>query len=147
MEKLMQGDNRLGALWDKCFAENTFAALESQVEHVFDPSYVGFMTDWDLGDGDFSYIVGMMMKDGAQIPDGYIVKKLPACKAGVGWIRGDDVRDVCSNAHEQTTSALKGHGRQCETMRWCMELYNCPRFTTPDENGKITLDYYIPLDA
>lgn len=27
---------------------------------------------------------------------------------------------------------------------WCMKLYNCPRFTTPMDNGEIILDYYIP---
>jgi len=146
MEKLMQGDNPLPKFWGTCFEEGIFGALESQAEHVFDDSYVGFMTDWDLGDGDFSYVVGMMMKEGAQIPDGYAVKKLPACKAAVGWIRGDDTADVCSAAHEMTVGALKEKGHQCETMRWSMELYNCPRFTTPDNEGKITLDYYVPVD-
>jgi hypothetical protein len=27
---------------------------------------------------------------------------------------------------------------------WCMELYACPRFKRPDENGNVILDYYIP---
>lgn len=146
MEKLMQGDNPIPKLWDECFAAGIFSALESQAEHVFCSDYVGFMIDWDLGDGDFSYVVGMMMREGAVVPDGYIAKKLPTCKAAVGWIRGDDVTDVCAKAHNLTVEMIHERGYQCETMRWSMELYNCPRFTTPDENGMITLDYYIPLD-
>jgi hypothetical protein len=28
---------------------------------------------------------------------------------------------------------------------WCFERYNCPRYTTPEENGKVTLDYCVYL--
>lgn len=145
MEALMQGDNRLGKLWDTCFAENIFAALEAQPDYVYDSSYVGAMTDWDRGDGDFSYICGMLMREGAQVPQGYRSCKLVATRVAVGWIRGTDTADVCANAHAQTENALKEKGYDCTGMRWSMEVYNCPRFTTPDENGRIILDYYIPI--
>jgi hypothetical protein len=33
------------------------------------------------------------------------------------------------------------------TVCWCaFERYNCPRFTEPDENGDVILDYGILLE-
>ncbi|MBE6551537.1 MAG: hypothetical protein E7665_05310 [Ruminococcaceae bacterium] len=28
---------------------------------------------------------------------------------------------------------------------WCFERYQCPRFTSPDENGNVILDYGISI--
>lgn len=55
------------------------------------------MLDWDQEDGDFSYVTGMLMKDGVTVTEGYYYK---------------DIEDT--------------------------------RYTIPDENGDIILDYYIP---
>ena len=146
MEEQMKGNNPLPGFWDKCFSEGIFEPLEKQESSIFDDAYVGIMTDWATGDGCFSYIVGMLMKPDAIVPQGFISRKIKAVKAGIGWIQGKDVSDVCSNAHELTEQKLKADGHSCEKMSWCMEFYNCPRFTTPDGNGEIILDYYIPLD-
>jgi predicted transcriptional regulator YdeE len=146
MELLMKGENRIPAFWDACFADGTFTRLEGQKDGIFDDAYVGVMLDWGKGDGDFSYVCGMLMKDGADVPDGYISRVLPASKVAVGWIKGTDTMDVSSAAHVLTERKLKEEGRTSDKMAWCMELYNCPRFTTPDADGKIILDYYIPCD-
>jgi hypothetical protein len=29
---------------------------------------------------------------------------------------------------------------------WCFERYNCPGFTTPDNNGNVILDYGISIE-
>ena len=146
MEELMKGNNPLGGYWGACMKDEIFKVLESQPEHVYDKAYVGVMTDWDKGDGDFSYIIGMLMKPSANVPDGYHSKKLDATKVAVAWVQGKDTEDVCGDAHELTEKALKEKGCVCEKMSWSMELYNCPRFTDPDENGEIILDYYIPIN-
>ena len=146
MDAHMKGDNRMPALWDECFAAGVFAPLEAQTDMVFDDAYVGIMLDWDRGDGDFSYIVGLLMKPGCAVPEGYAARELTPCEAAVGWIQGKDTQDVCGAAHELTMEALRSQGRSCDSMKWCMELYNCPRFTTPQDNGLIILDYYIPCD-
>lgn len=147
MEVHMKGDNRIPDFWDKCFADKTFLSLEKQADFVYDNAYVGVMLDWDKGDGDFSYIVGMLMKDGVSVPDGYFCRDIDETDVMIGWIKGKNTADVCSTAHPQTEQALKENGYKCDKMKWCMELYNCSRFTTPDENGDIILDYYIPVDA
>ncbi|ACL74790.1 GyrI-like domain-containing protein [Ruminiclostridium cellulolyticum] len=104
------------------------------------------MTDWDKGDGDFSYIVGMLMKDGVSVPEGYYYKDIEETDVAIGWIKGRDTADVHSSAHPLTEEAIKENGYKCDKMKWCMELYNCPRYSTPHENGDITLDYYIPIN-
>jgi len=168
MEEQMKGSNPLPGLWDRCFGDGTFEALEKQRGFSYNPlcvsndnqklnckkkkcnhckhPYIGVMIDWDKGDGDFSYIVGMFMKPGAEIPEGFFSRKLDSVKVAVGWIEGKDVQDVCSNAHELTEQALKSNGFGNSSMKWCAEVYNCPRFTAPGENGEIILDYYIPID-
>jgi hypothetical protein len=29
---------------------------------------------------------------------------------------------------------------------WCFERYNCPRYTMPDNNGNVILDYGISIE-
>lgn len=146
MAAMMQGDNPMGAFWGTCFAQNTFVPLEAQGDKVFDPAYVGVMLDWNRGDGNYSYVVGMLMHPDAAVPEGYYSADLEATSAGIGYIQGKDTGDVCSQAHELTEAKLKEAGHRFSHMTWCMELYNCPRYTTPNEHGQIILDYYIPLD-
>ena len=140
--------NPIPAFWDTCFADGTFAKLEALGEQVLCPDYVGFMTDWVGGDGPFTYIVGMMMKPGLSLPqegyEGFVSRSVAASTAAIGYIQGDSTPDVCMNAHELTSAALEEKGFILGGSDWCMELYNCPRFTTPDENGQIILDYYAP---
>lgn len=146
MEEQMKGINPIPAFWDGCFAEGIFSILEKQEDSIFNRDYAGVLTDWDKGDGDFSYIIGMLMKPGADVPEGYVSRHIKATKIAIAWIQGKDVADVCMNAHELTEQTLKAEGHNCDKMKWSMELYNCPRFTKPDENGQIILDYYIPIN-
>lgn len=147
MESHMKGDNRMPAFWDRCFKEDIFSPLQAQVDFVYDNAYVGVMIDWDKGDGNFSYIVGMLMLEGVSIPDNYVHRDIEETDVAIGWIKGENTADVCSTAHSQTEQSLKEKGYKCAQMKWCMELYNCPRFTVPDEKGHIILDYYIPIDS
>ena len=146
MQAHMQGDNRMPAFWQACFAQDTFAPLEAQGSFLYDDAYVGTMTDWDKGDGDFSYIVGMLMKPGATIPQGYAAKPLPTCQVAIGYIKGKDTQDVCAHAHALTEAALRKAGHKCDAIPWCMERYG-EAFAMPDADGDIVLDYYIPLDG
>lgn len=147
MEAHMKGDNRIPAFWEKCFQEGIFSLLEKQADFVYDNSYVGVMMDWDKGDGDFSYIIGMLMKDCASVPEGYVCRDIEETDVAIGWVKGENTADVCMAAHPLTEKAIKENGYKCEQMKWCMELYNCSRFSQPDENGNIVLDYYIPVDC
>lgn len=145
IELHIKGDNRIPAFWDKCLADGTFPVLEKKSEHICEPAYVGTTIDWDMGYGTFSYICGMLFKEAVTVPDGYVMRELGAEKVGLCWIKGKNTEDVCSNAHRLAEQAIKSNGFYPNQMKWTMELFNNPRYTTPDENGEIILDYYIPL--
>ena len=145
-ESCMSGENPMPAFWGQCFEEGLFGVLEQQTEFIYDDAYVGLMCDWGTGDGHFTYIVGMPMNEGASVPDGCVIREIPASKVAVGWIQGKEGPELYGNEHQLTDAALKEAGHSGDNAKWCMELYNCPRFTTPDENGEVIVDYYIPLD-
>lgn len=143
MSDIMGENNPLGGFWGKCMSDGTFNELAKQ--NVYSNDYVGLMVDWDAGDGYFVYICGMLLKDDVTPGSEYTVRELGSTKIAVSWVQGTDTADVCMNAHNITAEALKEKGIDIETIGWCMEVYNHPRYTTPDANGEIILDYYVPI--
>ena len=139
-------DNRLPDFWDKCYKERIFNPLESQAEYLFDISHAGVFLDWYLGDGDFSYVVGMLMKEGATTPEGYFVRKLPETDAALCWLKCKAITEIRTVPFESTAEAIGKIGRSCANMKWCADLYHSQRSTIPDENGNVIIDCYIPLD-
>ncbi|HLT00500.1 MAG TPA: GyrI-like domain-containing protein [Acholeplasma sp.] len=142
---MMKGDNPIPAFWGKCFEENVFGILEAQKDFIYNADYVGVMCDFTKGDGEFSYIIGMIMKEGATVPDGFRAFVIEEGDVGIGYVKGEEL-DVSMNAHRLTEEAIKNINRSNHNMEWFMELYNCPRWTDVDQDGHRTMDYYIPLD-
>lgn len=145
MQKQADGTNPpLSQLWDTCHADGTFTALAQQSDFVFMDAHVGIMIDFDTGDGNFSYVVGMFMKDGVTIPEGFACHTLPETEVAIGWFKGKDAADVCSTAHVQTDQFLHENGYVSDNPKraWFGEVY--PIGT--DEN-EIILRYYIPCKA
>ena len=137
-------DNPIPALWGQCFNDGTFSILDELTEHHIDSSYVGWMSDWNNDDGRFTYLCGMLMKPETPVPEGFVYRDIAASTVAIGWIQGLE-KETYPVAHEFTQKAMDEHGyKEDEDALWCMELYNCPRFTKPMENGDIILDYYIP---
>ncbi len=137
-------ENPIPSFWEKCFEDGTFKQLDEMNDHHIDHSYVGWMSDWNEADGKFAYICGMLMKPNTPVPEGFIYRDVPAATVAIGWIQGLE-KDIYPVAHEITQKAMEEKGYKVDVAAyWCMELYNCPRFTTPMENGEVILDYYIP---
>ena len=132
-------ENPIPAFWDECFKDGTFKTLEEQTDFIYNPAYVGYMTL-------HSYTCGMLMKMGCQEPGkGFTTHVIIPSKVAVGWIKGQK-QDVFMNAHKVTETALEEWGYKYNPKcRWSMELYNCPRFTKEDDDGRIIMDYYIPV--
>jgi hypothetical protein len=145
IEDFTKGNSRIPAFWDKCLADGTFSVLEKQQNHRYEPAYVGACIDWDTGYGTFSYICGMLFKEGVTVPDGYAIREIGGEKIGVCWIKGKDAADVTSSAHELTMQAIRNAGLCPNQMKWSMQLFTNPRFSTPDEKGEVILDYYMPI--
>ena len=47
--------------------------------------------------------------------------------------------------HNLCLEEIKRLGLQRKEDDWCFERYNCPRFTTPDADGNVILDYGIAI--
>jgi len=135
--------NPIPALWGQCFGDGTFETLDALESYHLEKDYVGWMGEWD--EEGFVYICGMLMRPDVPVPEGFDFRELPAAKAAVGWIQGQEW-EVVTAAHELTVGALAEQGYEPNwAAGWSMELYNCPRYTNPDENGELILDYYIPI--
>ena len=64
------------------------------------------------------------------------------------WRRGDEHNGELYGleAHNLCLEELKCKGWVRREDDWCFERYNCPRFTTPDEEGRVILDYGISVE-
>lgn len=135
--------NPIPEFWQQCFAHGTFAVLEALDEYLVERDYVGWIGDWD---GEyFYYICGMLLKPGAPVPEGFVQRELPPTKVAVAWIQGPE-EEVIPYAHSITVQAAEQQGYSYDQgPNWSLELYNCPRYTEPNEQGEVILDYYLPV--
>ena len=137
-------ENPLPKFWEQCMTGQIFGSLEKLEGHVYDPSYIGLMYE-DEKTKKWYYLVGLLVKPGCAVPEGYTAVPMKASRAAVAWILGKD-GDVYQNEHALTEEAIKKNGfRADHDAGWNMELYNKERFTTPDEEGNIIVDYYFPV--
>lgn len=146
-QALNEGDNRLPGFWDQCCREDLFAPLELQTEYVFNAAPAGVFMDWYLGDGDFTYMVGLLMKEGAAIPPGYSARELEETEAAWCQVRCKSLGDTRSAPFEPAAKAIIDSGRSFANMKWCIDLYHPVRSTAQDENGCVILDCYIPVES
>ncbi|MDD2481725.1 MAG: GyrI-like domain-containing protein [Lutispora sp.] len=133
-----------GNKWGEWFEKGYFRALEelgSLPENG--DAYLGCMRCV----GEFEYWIGMFFPEETPVPDGYMYVDIPSGDLGTCWIRGreDNGEIYGQEPHEMCISKIKEAGWQLSEDPWFIERYNCPRFTTPDEKGKVILDYCIYL--
>lgn len=140
MKAIQEGNCLPPKLWESCLNDGTLDILEAQSEYVYDKAPVGVMTYWDRDDNDYDYIVGLLMRAGADIPDGYVCHPLKTTTVAVGHIKGKDDGDCVCNAHVQTDEALTNLGYRF-VPRWNLEKYD-----DPDENGDVMLYFYLPCE-
>lgn len=132
------------AHWGTWFGNGWFDVIEkANPGRLLDGSYVGLM----LGDEgmDCSYWIGILCAEGAAVPEGFAAVDLPAAAAAVCWIRGPEgpalygMHDACVRAMRE--AGMADWYRLPDGSLIFFERYSCPRFTTPDEQGRVILDY------
>ena len=79
---------------------------------------------------------------------GYEFVDISPRRYAVLWKRGDEYNGELYGleAHNLCLEELQRNGWVRREDDWCFERYNCPRFTTPDAEGRVILDYGISVE-
>lgn len=141
-----------GNKWGEWFQNGWFAELEKLGEpKEIENGYLGLM---GCSESEFQYWIGIFFSENTPVPDGFASIDFPEGDVGICWIYGSEQGDNIYGMHDACIEKLRENGMdkyrsdfQGEYENWCwfFERYNCPRFTTPDENGKVILDYGVYL--
>ena len=152
--KLYTNADRMGGFghkWGEWFEHGWFSILENLGElKDIENGYLGLMryngSDWE---NTFEYWIGMFLPENTTVPDGFDYIDLNESDIVVCWIKGKedegiyDMHDACMSKFQENGM---GNFKHDDNNRACFfERYNCPRFTAPDENGEVILDYGIYL--
>lgn len=135
-----------GSKWGEWFANDRFSKLEAllndQLKNSYEDAgaYIGLMR-WKDGEP-FEYWIGMFLPVGTEVPEGYDYVDMPEAKLGVCWLHGPEGELYCKECECAEKLGQEGYEIISDKngAMWFFERYGCPRFTTPDEEGKVILD-------
>jgi AraC family transcriptional regulator len=135
------GNNPVPSLWDQCFSGGTFKALE-HISPVVD-YWVGWMGDYNPATGRFSYIAGLLMPAGTEVPEGFDYRNLPPCVVGNGFINGDfSASDAFAHSHDLTVEGIVKNGYEPDySQGWSAEAYARDLPFSAEEG---TINYFCP---
>lgn len=92
--------------------------------------------------------IGMYFPEGTAAPEGYEAVAIPARKYAVCYLQAREGSGefYTMETHQACLDALAAQGYVRSEGDWCFERCSCPRYTTPDENGNVVLDYGIAIE-
>ena len=143
-----------GSWWGEWFANGWFDAVENamggpdRIKAIWENGggYCGL--ERRVGSELTDYWIGMFTPAGTKVPDGFECVDFPGGNIGTCWLRGkeDEVHDTSGFFPALDKAGIKpkkdaavtdGHSGAV----WIFENGLCPRFTTPDVNGNVILDW------
>lgn len=142
-------DGYFGAKWSEAFETGLMQRLEKLAdENLFEDAggYIGLMR---CKDGEpFVYAIGMFCPADTSVPEDLNYHDFPAGRIGVGWLYGTEPDVYGQEPRVAEKLGAQGHPirNDDEGAVWVFERYVCPRFTSPDEKGNITLDIGFFVD-
>ena len=131
--------------WGEWWANDWFSKLECSPRHPLNQdAFVGAVR---VKDGKPERWIGMFFPVETMAPEGFDYIDLPALDYAVCYIQAPDgSQDFYTHeTHQLCLDALKAQGLTRKEDDWCFERYQCPRFTTPDSQGNVILDYGISI--
>ena len=134
-----------GANWGEWWANDWFSVLEANKPIAFNQdAYIGAV---HIVNGSPERWIGMFFPVGTEVPEGFEYVDMEALDYAVCYLYDkENSRDFYSmDTHNMCLDAIKTQGMKRKEDDWCFERYNCPRFTMPDENGNVILDYGISI--
>lgn len=133
------------ANWTEWWENGWFDILESLPRLPFnDDAYIGAVR---IADGKPERWIGMFFPAGVKAPDGFESIAVVPTDFAVFYLQGPENTPhfYTMDTHNRCLQLLGEHGWTPKEDGWCFERYQCPRFTTPDENGNVILDYGIAI--
>ena len=136
-----------GSAWGQWWQNGWFDILEktsSGLSSLNDNGYIGLMRNSTDG---FEYWIGMFFDKETETPAGFEILDIPdAAFASFriygseqnGEIYGDIPHRMCIDILKEKNLSTFSDGLR-------FERYNCPRYTSPDEQGNVILDYLIAI--
>ena len=90
----------------------------------------------------FEYYIGMLTPKNTPVPAGFVSIDFENLSLGTCWIYGkeNEVHDTSACKQMITENGMKIWQDKNGAV-WSFENCLCPRYTTPDENGNVILDY------
>lgn len=140
--------DRFGPMWGEWFANGWFNEIEKAMGGTNAITAI-----WKNGGGyvglerraegqPFEYWIGMFTPAGTAVPEGFQSVDFPAMGLGTCWLYGTE-RDV--HKTKECRAAVTNAGITLWTDEhsgiWSFENCVCPRYTIPDENGCVIMDY------
>ena len=133
--------------WGEWWENNWFAALEAMPALPMNgDAYIGAV---HIVDGMPEFWVGMFFSQDTKVPEGFDYVDMEPLNYAVCYLQGKEGSGefYTMDTHNMCLEELKTQGLKRKEDDWCFERYNCQRFTTPDENGNVILDYGIAIEG
>lgn len=135
-------NTNIPGLWQQWFSEGLFNKLDNL---SIDDSYIGLMK-WDPKHMDeYEYWIGVFTNKNTNCVEGYETLEIPNSKLLTFYIKGEDNPELYAlegecfkRIKESNLTIINEKG-----FSYAFERYNCCRFTKPDENNEVILDYCI----
>lgn len=132
--------------WGEWWENNWFETLETMQCLPFNgDAYIGAV---HIVEGMPEYWIGMFFPEGTPVPEGFGFVDIEAMDYAMCYLYAQEGSSefYSMETHEMCLEALKVQGMKRKEDSWCVERYNCPRYTTPDENGCVILDYGVGIE-
>lgn len=133
--------------WDEWWENNWFETLEAKKRLPFNgDAYIGAV---HIVDGTPEYWIGMLFPADTEVPENFEYVDIGPLSYAVCYLYDKENSGgfYTMDTHHMCLAALKARHFKRKENGWCLERYNCPRFTTPDETGHVILDYGISIDC
>lgn len=131
--------------WGEWWENDWFATLEANQRLPFNgDAYIGAV---HIVDGCPERWIGMFFPVDTEAPAGFQAVDIEPLDYAVCFLsdREGSGDFYTMDTHNMCLEELKARGMERKEGDWCFERYNCPRFTTPDAEGNVILDYGISI--
>ena len=136
-----------GPNWGEWWQNDWFSVLEENERlPINGDAYIGAV---HIVEGMPEYWIGMFFSVDTKVPDGFDYVDMDSLEYAVCYLYDKENSGdfYTMETHTMCLEELKALGLKRKEDDWCFERYNCPRFTTPDEKGKVILDYAISIEG